>query len=224
MQLKSLITALLAAIASAVAAQANNILVGKDFGAYAAAGISAATGAAFYHLLTLLTLDIPIQVSWARRLVLDRRAKYEGYYIEGFANNPQRPVSIAQIFYNPEEKSYSYHGRAYDQKGNLKATWKALNIDIDSGNGTAKYFFDANIIGGTTTSVQGHGNIDFSNGTGTFVDSGSESALAEWAHSIRKLTPQDLETLIGTTKMPPFEDRGQIAVAYLQARNGKPLL
>ena len=105
-----------------------------------------------------------------------------------------RPVSLAKILYNPKKKSYSYRGKAFDINGNIIAKWSAVDIQIDTGEGIVKYFFEATITQDNTESVRGYGFIDFNLDSGYFVDTGSN--LAEWHYSIKKLSLTDISKIL----------------------------
>lgn len=214
--MKPIIAIIIAAVGSTVAVEINKILLAAGLAKGQALLVSSVTAATFYAVCVFLIIDLPLRLRFCRR-ILDRRAKYEGFYVETFSELGARPVGVARITYNPESKSYSYWGRAFDLEGNLKATWRALDMHIDVGDGIARYFFEATIIGNNPQSVRGYGVIEFNIGSGFFVDSGS--GLAEWHHNIYRLNRRDLVELVGTKHIPKEENWGTLAVSYMKRKN-----
>ena len=209
--MKSITTIILVAIGGTIAVETNKYLLDKDINVALALLLSSILTVFFFTVFTWLLTDLPIKFRLTRRF-LDSRSKYEGYYIETFLHLSDRPHSIGYIKYNPDTEAYDYGGRAYDAEGNLKATWLANSIHIDCGSGEVRHFFSGHLIGKEPESIRGYGIIQFGNGEGFFIDSGS--GLAEWHFNISKLTKRDLEVLIGKRMMPQKEDWYQIILAY----------
>jgi hypothetical protein len=176
---------------------------------------SALLAAILYALLSYLLTVLPMRIRFAR-WILDRRSHFEGYYIETFVNHPERPFSVACITYNSDNKTYSYWGRAFNEDGTLGAKWRALDIDIDSGDKLIRYFFDASITSSEPRGIRGFGIIEINNGSGYFVDSGSK--LQECHHNIVKITNRLLYELTGNIHMPNTENWGDLARKYVDMR------
>ena len=211
--MKIVINILLTGIGGSIAVKGNQILLSQEIGPEISLFVSCVLASIFYASFSYTFTILPLRLSLTRRF-LDDRAKYEGYYVETFINLENRPASISKITYNTDSKSYAYWGRAFNENGEVKATWKAINIEIDSGNDVIRYFFDANIIGNNSISVRGYGLLEFNNGTGYFVDSGSN--LMEYHHNVYKLTEKDILQLTGKKQMPKEEEWGNLAVNYIQ--------
>ena len=127
--MKSIVRIFIVTISGTLAIEMNKLLIENMVDIRISILLSSVFAATFYAGITYIATDLLLNFTFIRH-ILDKRSKYEGYYIERFINLETRPVSVAKLSYNPESKSYSYSGRAYDKDGNLKATWGVLSICI----------------------------------------------------------------------------------------------
>ena len=196
--MKNIITLILAATCGTIAIELNKYLVEINLDNNIALIVSSVCAAFLYLILIYVLTEMPL-LFYRTRKFLDKRAEFEGIYIESFLNLKERPTSITMITYNHSKKSYSYSGRAYNKNNSLAATWEAFDLNINSGEKIIQYFFNANIIEDSITSVRGHGVLEFNTMTGYFVDSGSN--LKEYHHTIKQITKKELNQIIHKKKL-----------------------
>jgi len=171
--------------------------------------LSAVIGTVIYKVQQFLFLDFPIRFRWFRRLV-DKRAVIEGKWRQVIPNLKNSPLSIAHIYFEPNERTYIFRGANYQKNkvngsGVVKiATWKTSRTEINLKNETMEFSYHAEIVRPVQNRANtiGLGVIRFeirgdscNEGTGHFND--STTGEKNYNFDLYRLSDSEIEELIG---------------------------
>ncbi|MEU8633232.1 hypothetical protein AB0C38_13750 [Amycolatopsis sp. NPDC048633] len=142
--------------------------------------ISAVLGVLLAAVVERVVLRLPLRFKKLRRLV-DRRAAFEGIWLIDVQDQPERPVALAVIEYNPINDDYNYHGVAFDPSYQVRATWQSSKTLIDLDHNQLAHIGEGTLVGDPAETVRNFGLLSFdrnhkgkyTRGYAFFVDFGS---------------------------------------------------
>ncbi len=74
---------------------------------------------------------LPKRFAWSRKLI-DKKATYEGFYLEIKNVDDIRTYAIVCLMYNNQAKDYQISGTAVEQNGRISINWKSNFVKIDT--------------------------------------------------------------------------------------------
>lgn len=179
-------------------------------------------------------LETPYLVKPLRKKLLPI-AEMEGTWVEIVTTLGERVVSVANIDYDFKNKKHIYYGIAYDQYGNIKATWTAKHLSHESGDNIHAFTFTGNgTYKETNQRVRTVGQVSFNSldpllkphelttGYGAYYDydvniDNSKIVETKNTFDIYKLSQKDYIMYIGKKKPESKDDWKQFVINYYKA-------
>jgi hypothetical protein len=189
-----------------------------------------AIAASFTYIILTFSVDHINSTNYVRKYY-DKRAKYEGTWIERIENRKIILNSIFSIRYDRSSDNYAVYGVALDQRGELYSTWNSKYVEIDITKNEIRYSFeaekvaDSGIIGYSVLSFFSKVRKEMDYGKGYFVDMGNELQRCDFKFS--KIDENLIMELIGEKYIRSHEQLKDFIIEYHkkfgQKRNGRPI-
>jgi hypothetical protein len=193
--------------------------------------LAAVIGSVIYRVQSFLFLEFPIRFRWFRKL-FDKRSVIEGKWRQIIPQLENSPLSIAHIYFEPNERVYVFRGANYQKKQADEislvklATWKSSRTDINLKSETMEFSYNAEIVRPTQNRANtiGLGIIRFeirgdscNEGTGHFNDSTTDQR--NYNFDIYRITDLEIEELIDKKGKFSSEDWEKLAEAVYKKYN-----
>ena len=151
------------------------------------------------------------------RKQLDPRSRFEGAWIFHAKEFPDRPIGYISIHYNAESDAYIYTGAAYNEQGQLGASWVCPKLDFDLGKNEVRFITESKLADskaqGEISRSFGYINFEknfygwrmrYSRGQGFFCDYGNHFRKAHFV--VDRLDPKRVYSLIGKREASSHDD------------------
>jgi hypothetical protein len=125
--------------------------------------ISAVLGVVVAAVVEWLTLRLPLRFGPLRRII-DGRAAFEGVWIIEVHDQPERSLALAVVEYNEASDNYNYHGVAFDDDYQVRATWHSQRVVIDVERNQLIHIGEGTIFGSPSETVRNFGLLSFERG------------------------------------------------------------
>lgn len=197
----------LSALGAALAARTFVQLTSTGMQEWAALVIAAVSGVLVPRIAQAVLLELPMRITLLRRLI-DRRARFEGTWIEHMPTQPESPFAISKIEYDPELDSYTYGGEAFSADGEVRASWGSSRLNFDKGKREVWFISDGQFRDSGAETIKSFGTITFRSciqgrpifAHGFFIDLGM--LLAKHHTTLELLTKERIHQLTGATRDP----------------------
>lgn len=179
---------------------------------------SALTSVVIYNIMLLMFRTFP-KLFFLTRKIVDKRANYEGFYLEVKFVDDKRSYAIVRISYNFANDDYHLSGTSYESDGTIGINWKSNFVKIDTNNkkiiyaqtGHLTHTSDGKIFDGVTY-------MNFNNfsknepvaGIGHYVD----TIPAKSDFDFQKISEELCKKLIGKSTMDNRKDCQNFVITF----------
>ncbi len=186
---------------------------------------SALSSVLTYNFIILVFRTFP-KMFFSSRKIVDKRAKYEGFYLEIKFVKSKRSYAIVRISYNFSSDEYNLSGTSFESDGTIGINWKSNFVQIDTTNkriiyaqtGHLTHTSNGKIFDGVTyMNFNNFSNNEPVAGIGHYVD----TIPAKSDFDFQKISVELCKSLIGKNTIDSREDSQAFIIAYHKEKPNK---